>query len=284
MEKRKETMRKREIYFVEHVFGRQDHLRSLYNIALRGGGKTSSMRKGTRYDKSIVSIKSYDQSTFGLGGLKRTLGLGGQPAKSTKPRARVKVAEPVGCNKMKWKKELPWYAYLNYFQEPVHTWTESGCTVSGKKQFLHYSIEDGYCCKSTKPLKSQAQQWIRNLGIPGLIEMAPTGDDLKTYIALKVWWERLRLNAQYHILNLMGENREDIKKRDERDKTKDLPLYDQYRHTGKLKSKILAFEQMYRGIKHFAHHKFAMGKEFDKKLPDPHDDDNYLTALGYAFD
>ena len=54
----KSTMRKREIHFVEHVFGRQNHLRSLYNIALRGGGKTSSMktssmRKGTRYDKSI---------------------------------------------------------------------------------------------------------------------------------------------------------------------------------------------------------------------------------------
>ena len=228
----------------------------------------SSMRDESRYDKTY------------LGRVLRYTRLGGQPPASSKPH--VTVTEPAGCNKLKWeKKELPWASYLNYFGQPVHTWAE--CTVSGKNQFLHYTIGDGYCCQSTEPPQTQAQEWIRNLGIPGLIEMAPTGGDIETYIALKVWWERLRRNDQIYILNLTKQNREDIKKRDKREKTQDLKKYDKYRHMGKLKSKILAFEQMYNTIKYFAHNKFDMGMEFDKELPVPRDDNSlYMTALRYA--
>lgn len=247
-------MRKRDIYFVEHVFGRQNHLRTLYNIALRGGGKTggSSMRKGTRYDKSWT------------GGVLRYTGLGGQPSPSTKPR--VKVAAPDRtCNKMKWSgKEVPGPAYLHHFGEPLDIWAEPpfrGCRVlkkngdeeievkiHGKRQYLHYSIKDGYCCQSTKPPTSQAQWWIRNLGIPGLIEMAPTGNDLETYIHL----------SQARNLN-----------------------DDEWRHRRKLASKIKAFDKSYGGMQDFAY-KFGIGKEFDNELPDPRDDGSlYMRALQF---
>jgi len=208
-------------------------IRALTKTVVEGG--RSSMREDTRYDKTY------------LGRALRYTRLGGQPPASTKPH--VTVTEPAGCNKLKWeKKELPWASYLNYFGQPVHTWAE--CTVSGKNQFLHYTIGDGYCCQSTEPPQTQAQEWIRNLGIPGLIEMAPHVEDLKTYIQLSKAWN---LNE------------------------------DQRRHMGKLKSKILAFEQMYNTIKYFAHNKFDMGMEFDKELPVPRDDNSfYMTALGYA--
>lgn len=230
----KSTMRKREIHFVEHVFGRQNHLRSLYNIALRGGGKTggSSMRKeGTRYDKSWT------------GGVKRKLGFGGQPSASTKPR--VKVAAPARCKyTMKWSgKEVPGPAYLHHFGEPLDIWAEPpsrGCRVLkkngdedfiyGKKQYLHHSIKDGYCCKSTKPPKSQAQQWIRNLGIPGLIEMAPRVEEIKTYIQL----------SQARNLN-----------------------DDEWRHRRKLESKIKAFHQNDERMRKFAE-KFNIKTKFDE--------------------
>ena len=195
----------------------------------------SSMRDESRYDKTY------------LGRVLRYTRLGGQPPASSKPH--VTVTEPAGCNKLKWeKKELPWASYLNYFGQPVHTWAE--CTVSGKNQFLHYTIGDGYCCQSTEPPQTQAQEWIRNLGIPGLIEMAPDVEDLKTYKKLS---NDRNLNE------------------------------DQRRHMGKLKSKILAFEQMYNTIKYSAHNKFDMGMEFDKELPVPRDDNSlYMTALRYA--
>ena len=263
-------MRKRDIYYVESVFGRQNHLRSLYNIALRGGGK-SSMREGTRYNKSLT------------GSVLRYTGLGGQPSASTKPR--VKVAAHARCKyTMKFGKLVPGPAYLHHFGKTVDTWAQPplrGCRVLkkngdedfiyGKKQYLHHSIKDGYCCKSTPPPKSQAQQWIRNLGIPGLIEMAPTGNDLETYINLNTWWIR-NLHRQIYIRNLMKQNREGLS-------TQDQPLYDQYRHMNKLASKIKAFDTSYGGMQDFAY-KFGIGKEFDKELPDPRDDGSlYMRAL-----
>lgn len=225
-------MRKRDIYFVEHVFGRQNHLRSLYNIALRGGGKTggSSMREGTRYNKSWT------------GGVLRYTGLGGQPPKSTKPR--VKVAAPARRCKytMKWGKEVPGVAYLHYFGKPLDTWAQPplrGCRFLKKngdedfiygKQYLHHSIEDGYCCQSTKPPKSQAQLWIKEFGIRGLIQMAPLVEEIETYIQL----------SQARNLN-----------------------DDEWRHRRKLESKIKAFHQNDERMREFAE-KFNIKTKFDK--------------------
>ena len=258
----------------------------------------TSMRKGgTRYDKSILSPWSYDKSTFGLGGVKRALGWGGQPLKSEKPR--VRLTEPArGCNVMKWRKEeVPGFVYLHYFGMPLHKWAEppfNGCIVNkngdetievsidGKDQYLHYTIKNGYCCQSKKPLKSQAQWFIRHLGIPGLIQMAPDETDLQTYIRLNMWWFKLEKTQKKYVRRLMGKTRKELEKLKEKQKdNEDLELYDNFRHAPKLKSKIKAFHNNYIDMRSFAY-KFNIGEEFDKELPNPLENYFYKRALWYT--
>lgn len=89
---------------------------------------------------------------------------------------------------------------------------------------MHFDIDNKtYCCKPYPPDDEQAQQWISQLGLPGLSEMALNLEELKTLQKLLETYQKSS---------------------------------DEIRHMNKLKSKLESFKSYYETLKYFA-------REFD---------------------